>query len=178
MSSGIEVNREQLAAFLGCHPKAIATKVRHGLPVVQMGSRGKPWIFDLVAVRAWEIGQLEADAAKGREPDPGDRLRAVQAERAELELAEFRAQLVRIDDVVAVVEPLLADLRRHLDAVPAACAHEVAGGSVAVAERAISSAISDALEEIVERWGEHGLGDKRGRANGASPARASRRAAS
>ena len=148
----LKLNRDQVAQLLGIHFKTVGTYIaRDGLPVEQRGGQGVPWVFDLIAVHKWDLERqrrrLEARLGDP-EPDPVTRLAMIRADRAELELAQSRGEMVTLDEVSAMIRPRLIETRQRLEAMIAPTAHKMAGRERGACVRILRRRLTAALNPL------------------------------
>lgn len=114
---GIKLNRAGLAEHLAVSLPTIDRWVKDGMPVVQRGSRGVEWSFDLAEVIRWRIERAKEDAA-GDAPDDLAEIerRTAQAkmQMAELELAKKRGEVAPIADFERAQAKAFAEIRANV----------------------------------------------------------------
>jgi len=114
---------EQVSHVLNLSPRRIHQLVKdEGMPRV---SRGE---YEMVKCVQWYVRFLrdQLDAARhGTETEAQARLRLIQttADLRKLDLQERTSELIRIDDVMAEITPVLRALRMKLLGVPRRAAH-------------------------------------------------------
>lgn len=109
--------------------------------------------YDAVAVVAWHAERQARLAGPGDDAEAGyhealTRKTAAQADLAELQVAELRADLMRIDDVEAEVRKAVTQVDAALRNIPARYAAELAAGTT---KKMRTTQAMRLLDEIVER---------------------------
>lgn len=109
------LNRQETAETFGIATSTLSEWVRRGCPVVQRGSRGKPWTFNTAEVARWRDGDVRADATSGIKDATTAELQrrklAAETEAAELELARSKAEVVPVDEIERGIRKAFAELR-------------------------------------------------------------------
>lgn len=117
----IHLNRVDLAAHMGVSTVTIDTWRKDGMPVVQRGSRGVEWVFDLPEVIKW-WGARKADQAAGGAPtdiaEIEKRTATAKMLKAELELAVARKEVAPIRDFERAQAAVFAEIRSNVMNVP------------------------------------------------------------
>ncbi len=113
-----KANKAALAAFFGVSLPAIDSWVRRGCPVLQEGSSGTPWVFDLLAVADWRAGRKPALPHDIEAMSPRERLDFVRAEREKLKLSEEMGQLIPAAEVERVLSEAFKSLALALSTLP------------------------------------------------------------
>lgn len=174
------VNKAQLATALDTTETTIGAWVRKGLPFEEAGTNGRSYRFRLSVAFAW-VAAMRADEGRARaradaavqqlqmallggetaKAVPGKMTLAEQRQIIELELqranaARQRGELVRRDDMVMVVEEVLASIRDAFDAFPDRLARELAleGAALDHIERACDDALDAAVRAVRETLGD------------------------
>lgn len=140
-----------------------------GLPAVEGGGKGKPFVFDTVeCVEWWAENKRRRKPSAGAADDPfaapGDRpesadeadrrLIVAKADKAELELAKAAGRVVEIEDVAAIVAEMHVKVRTRLLAVGNKVRVRVTayfGGSKEAEEQVVATVeevITDAIAEL------------------------------
>ena len=75
-----------VATFFGVSPTTVDQWIRRGVPALQRGARGTPWVFDLLDVCAWRFGAHEqkqgsADTTDPEQMSPKERLEYYRGNR-------------------------------------------------------------------------------------------------
>ncbi|HQT86257.1 MULTISPECIES: hypothetical protein [Acidiphilium] len=143
----------EVATHLGISQQAVAKLVDMGI-FPRTPRRG----LDLDQCRVAYLGRLREEAAGRAAQGDGEELDLVterarlakeQADRIAMENDLTRRDVVRIEDVVKIVSPLLANVRTRLLAIPAECAVALAGAkSPAAAEAIVMRIVVDALTDL------------------------------
>lgn len=127
----MKVNRTELAEILGKSMPTITAWLGEGLPYIEGGGKGKPFVFDSVDAILWAIenGKFRRQArapVPGTDPfaeagdavesyDEAERRKMVaQADKAELDLAKSAGRVVEIIDVAAAVADMNVTVRTRL----------------------------------------------------------------
>jgi phage terminase Nu1 subunit (DNA packaging protein) len=118
---GVKLNRTALAEHMGVSLVTIDTWRKEGMPVVQRGSRGVEWVFDLAEVIKW-YADRKAAAAAGEAPTDLDEInrRTATAKmlQAELELAKQMGEVATIRDFERAQAAAFAEIRSNIMNVP------------------------------------------------------------
>ncbi len=117
---GVKLNRAGLAQHMDVSLPTIDRWVKDGMPVVQRGSRGIEWSFDLADVISW-YARRQVDAAGGAVDDLAEiekRTARAKMERAELEVAQARGLVAPIDEFQRVQSAMMAVIRQNIMNVP------------------------------------------------------------
>jgi len=151
----LTANRRELAVLLGVSMPTIDSWVTRGLPVVQRGSRGVAWQFDVADCFAWRLDYEVAKAAAQTEnvslADAERRKRVADARLAEIELSERLRQVVRVEDTARLWEGRIVAARETLLQTPKRLAPTLVGEDDRQAiEETIEREIHRALEELAE----------------------------
>ncbi len=85
----------------------------------------------------------------GKMADEARKMKA-QADKAELEVAQIRGELIPADQIADVMHAAVQTMKTRLTAIPAKCAPLVGARDVAVAERVIREQVHAALTEIAQ----------------------------
>lgn len=153
---GIEnqvIQGKDLAAIFGLSTRRIRQLTQEGV-LPQVG-RGKYVLGEAVQSYIAHLQEKIREAAKS--VDPKDlqkeltRLRKAQADKAELEVAEYQGQLHRAEDVEAVWTEMLSNFRARMLAMPTKLAPIVAlQDDVQEVQAQLKDAIYEALQELSE----------------------------
>lgn len=127
---GVEVSRVEVSRLLGVDPSTVDGWLRRGCPKVATGGRGKAHRLNTAAVVAWLVArELEKESAAagvvGLE-DWRKRKLAAEAETAELDLRQRRAELIEIDTAAELIEAAFSTVRLRLQAIPSKVAARLA----------------------------------------------------
>lgn len=118
MRKGKIINRAELSELYATTTQTAATWVKRGCPFVQMGNKGKEWLFDTAEVAAWreeqaalsaigDTDRMDIDEAKRRKI-------AAEAAMAELDLSVRKGELVEISEIEKAVGDNYASARAKL----------------------------------------------------------------
>lgn len=117
----IRLNRAELAHHMGVSTVTIDTWRKDGMPVLQAGSRGIEWAFDLTAVIKW-YADKKVREAEGKAPDDlaqiEKRTASVKMQRIELQLAKERKEVAPIADFERAMAAAFAEIRTNIMNVP------------------------------------------------------------
>lgn len=97
------VNQRELSEIFGFTAKSFSLWARDGLPVVVETENGLANQYDTEAVHGWLVARA---VAKGSGESSKDRLSRLQGDKAELELATMRGQLLQAEQI----EPALVGM--------------------------------------------------------------------
>lgn len=115
----------ELARELGVDRGTVTGWAADGCPAFKPEgkTRGTSWVFELPPVLIWLLERAEATGRAGHSLSTLSQIERTKAqvdlELAELRLAELRAKLVRVDDVLEVIGADYDSLRKTLRSVPA-----------------------------------------------------------
>lgn len=165
----MKVNRTELAEILGVSMPTVTAWMGDGLPYVEGGGKGKPFVFETTDVLPWwaeNKWRRPRQAAPAGDPftDPGDmpesydeaerRKMVANADKAELELAKSAGRVVEIDDVSAAIAEMHVRVRTRLLGIGNKVrvrATAYFGGDKAAEEQivaAVEEVVTDAMAEI------------------------------
>lgn len=117
----VKLNRAEIARHIGVSLPTVDRWVKEGMPVMQRGSRGVEWAFDLVEVIRW-YGDRRAKDASGDAPDDIAQIekRTAQAKMLgfELELARKRGEVAPIREFERAQAKAFAEVRANILNVP------------------------------------------------------------
>lgn len=113
-----EVNKAELAEAFEVSLPTVDNWVRRKCPILQKGSRGTPWAFDLFAVYAWrhnlESSQDEVYDADPESMNPKDRLDWYRGCREKDAHEQARNLLIPFDLSEAVISSAFSEVRAGL----------------------------------------------------------------
>lgn len=117
------VDRKTLAIALGVAEPTVLARVREGMPLLQRGSRGKPWKFDLAECVAWDRERAVRKATGIVHGDETDaqlkrRLLEAQVKKAEIEAAGQAAEVVPVEEVEAAMVSAFTEVRQSMLSIP------------------------------------------------------------
>ncbi|SOH93364.1 Phage DNA packaging protein, Nu1 subunit of terminase [Monaibacterium marinum] len=173
------VNRGQLADAFNVSANTIDKWRRDGMPVLQDGTNGQSYVFQLSACWAWRAGEVEGkkqrdaeaersvrqlrmaflNRGEGRDADAGmSPLEARAHAEAELRLNQVgreRGELVYVSDVTDGIEAIFANIREVLQSLPDWMEREAAmdAASIDALTRRCDGALEGLAETIAERFG-------------------------
>lgn len=147
------VNRREMALILGVSLTTVSSWVDEGMPVLSRGRKGVAWEFEPAACVDWKckrdvrlaVGDTEGSTLAEAE------LRELRAKAAlrEIDLAERRAQVVPVEDTLAVVADLAATVRQRLRAIGSRLGPMLAGEEKPLTiQQRIETEIDDALTAL------------------------------
>jgi len=152
------ISKTMVAQMFGVTTKTISrwqAREKDPLPIAIKGARGIANQYDIAAVNDWGVRQaLENPRSRcaGRAYDyqkERARLTYHQAERAELENAITRGELIPADQVEETWTNQVLRMRSRLLAIPSRVAHQVqAAESFDEMRKIIATAAHEALEEL------------------------------
>ncbi|WP_290872047.1 terminase small subunit [Aquabacterium sp.] len=117
----INLNRADLATHMGVTPVTIDNWRKAGMPVVQRGSRGVEWVFDLPAVIKWYTEEKVKQAMGDAPTDLTEiekRTASAKMQKAELELAKARGDVAPIREFERAQAKAFAQVRANVMNVP------------------------------------------------------------
>jgi phage terminase Nu1 subunit (DNA packaging protein) len=165
----MRVNRTELADILGISMPTVTAWMGDGMPYVEGGGKGKPFVFETTeCVEWWAENKRRHSRPKlpAGDPfaDPGDmpesfdeaerRKMVAQADKAELDLAKAASAVVEIEDVAATIAEMHVRVRTRLLAVGNKVRTRVTAyfnGDKAAEEAVVATVeevITDAMAEI------------------------------
>lgn len=177
-----DMNQEELGMALGVTVNTLGKWIKNdGMPVAQAGGLGKPYILRLSHCWAWkkardadqdsktrhnkdQIARLQAEFLGLEMDDPLSTMSAKhRRELADADIAysrakQMRRQLVRLEDVVELLESLFTTMRDGIEAMPDRLERELSlrPDEVTVVQRVGS----DVLKAMAERIDEAELRDQ------------------
>ncbi|WP_281062276.1 DUF1441 family protein [Mesorhizobium sp. M7A.F.Ca.ET.027.03.2.1] len=163
------LNKGQLARALGKTEPTIDRWMQEGMPILDEGSNGKAYAFQLSQCFAWMqerdetskhqeeaqeriVRQMQLALIGGKEGDterslpPSERMKVYEAESKWQELALRRGELVEASTVLDLVETIFGLMRQGIETLPDTLAREC-GMDGAQTERAVRAG-DDILQEI------------------------------
>jgi phage terminase Nu1 subunit (DNA packaging protein) len=150
-TAGWIVNREELAGILACAPTTVDRWIRAGCPIIERGKTSQGHRLNSAEVVKWLRGRDALAAPSDGQADSRRRYTAAAAELKEYQLAEKRKEMIRVEDVAAVLGDELANVRSRLLSIPGRLAQTVAAmADPAAAEAAIAAEINAALAELTQ----------------------------
>lgn len=114
-------NKAEVAEFYGVSLPTVDAWIRKGMPAVQKGSKGIPWVFDLLEVVRWrELGASAGTPDGEIDPDklpPAERLAWYRSEKERRALLKDERQTLDAPEVAEVVATAFAALGQDLRAI-------------------------------------------------------------
>jgi terminase small subunit / prophage DNA-packing protein len=152
------LNRDKLAAMLGCDVRMVDDYIRQGMPGDSPKYKGDQWRFDTAAVIGWlrerERTSALGEVAKIDEGDARRRKLAAEAKLVELELAKAEGQAVGLATFSAAMSGMIGAARAKLLGLGSALGPEIAAvADPAECQVLIDAAVSEALQELSEHGG-------------------------
>jgi phage terminase Nu1 subunit (DNA packaging protein) len=141
------LNRNEMAGAIGVSSMTLARYVAAGCPCIDPGATGRAAKFNELEVRAW-VEERRRTKSSPASDDGKRRFSLAAAELKELQLAEKRGSMIRVEDVVPIVADELANVRSRLMAMPGRLAPGLVGQDAASIEASIADEISAALGEL------------------------------
>lgn len=150
------LTRRALATLLGVHMQTVTKWERDGLPIAELGRKGKPSLYVEADVRTWLAAREEAVKSSGTVDVARERARK---ERGQAVLAEQTFQMRQREllpraEVEKVWAAEQAAIRTKLLAIPIAYADRVQRAAtldgVIGVEQALKDAVYDALRELAD----------------------------
>lgn len=119
----MQVNRDQIAEILGCSKPTVDAKLRRGMPYVQKGSRGRPWVFDVGAVIEWEKSQAVKKAVGNVEEsntteELNRRLLEANVTKAEVDAAVAKDRVVLVEEMERAASSMAVSVRQAMRQIP------------------------------------------------------------
>jgi phage terminase Nu1 subunit (DNA packaging protein) len=134
--------QDQVAQALGKSPRMVGYYVAAGMP----GSQGA---YDLDTIEAWLKSRAPTAGPDDARKSAAARFMQAKAERAELDLAEQRGELVNLHDVIAWINTHIPEARATLQ--------ELAGSIPAALPEDTPDATRKAVRELVDSQVRHAL---------------------
>lgn len=151
-NSGLDVNRAKLAETFGVSVDTVSAWVKRGCPVVEKGSKGKPWVFNTKAIFEWHLGSSLADEKARPETYEKSKARKMQidAELAEIDLDLKRGTVVEVFEIAQLVRDEYATIRGRFLSLPGELAHELDATRAVEFQPVIAEAIDEILAELTQ----------------------------
>jgi len=96
------MNKAAFAALVGRSPRQVSNWIAEGMPATGTGRKGAPLRIDPPAAIQWLLNRAEHKNAAPLSEERR-RLVAAQAEKAEIETAQRKGELLELDDVEAMI---------------------------------------------------------------------------
>lgn len=113
-------NKAEVAEFFDVSLPAVDGWVRRGCPILQKGSRGVPWVFDLLEVARWRFGGEEGpdEDLDPRRLPPKERKDWIQSEREWHKHLLERREVIPKAEIRQVVATAFAAFAQDARAIP------------------------------------------------------------
>ena len=138
----LRVNKAELAAWFEVSLPTIEAWIRKGMPIAQRGSRGVPWVIDILEVAESRFsGRADNDGES--EPErlsPSDRKAWYEGEARRRDLQERDRDLIPAIEVEQTVRTAFAAIGQSLRSIPDNLERRVG----------ISPAAAEQIEEILD----------------------------
>lgn len=150
----MQANRNEIARVLGVSLPTITDWIGRGMPVVERGGRGAPWVFDVPACVCWridwELAQQTSRSTKDLTLEEAERRQTIaDATLKEIKVAEALREVVRVEEVSRLWEGRIIASREAFLGVAARLAPILVGESDQQRiEQAIEDEIGRALTEL------------------------------
>lgn len=154
------VNQTQLAEFLGTSDVTLWQWQKEGLPIKTRNLRGLSNEYDTADVVKWLVARAEKKASGGETQE--QRLKRVQADKIEMEIAQLRQELVPAADIEARWAAMIMAARNRLLSMPGQLAEllEIAQGASAKRDVLIEEfdkvlqelSVNDESDRILEEY--------------------------
>ena len=146
----LNCNKAELAEAFGVSVAGVDHWIRKQCPYVQRGSKGVPWIFNVLDVAEWRYGKITDDENDDPEQmGPKERLDWYRGEKERLALKQQRGELIPASQVEAGWTGYVANTKSRLMALPSRLAPEmVRAKTIREAEKVIKAAVIECLEEL------------------------------
>jgi phage terminase Nu1 subunit (DNA packaging protein) len=146
--AGQIANRGEMAGILGISPTTLDRYVQAGCPFLEKGSGRREYRFNTAEVIRWVLAR-ETSPGRAQTDDTRRRYNQAAAELKEFQLAEKRGSMIRVEDIVPIIEDELANLRSRLLAIPNNVAPKVTSMTDPTAiEAALREEVIAALSEL------------------------------
>lgn len=114
-------NKAEIAEFYAVSLPTVDAWIRKGMPAIQKGSKGIPWVFDLLEVVRWK--ELGGTPATGDEVDPeklppADRLAWYRSEKERRAILKDDRETLAASEVAETVATAYAAQAQDLRAIP------------------------------------------------------------
>ena len=145
------VNKAELAAWFEVSLPTIEAWIRKGMPIAQRGSRGVPWVIDLLEVAEWRFsGRADNDGEIDPERlSPSDRKAWYEGEARRRDLQERDRELIPAIEVEQAIRTAFAAIGQSLRSIPDNLERRV-GISPAVAEQ-IEEMLDEEMTALADR---------------------------
>ena len=136
------VNKAELAAWFDVSLPTIEAWIRRGMPISQRGSRGVPWVIDILEVAEWRFSG-RADNNGEIDPErltPSDRKAWYEGEARRRDLQERDRELIPAIEVEQAIRTAFAAIGQSLRSIPDNLERRIG----------ISPAVAEQIEEILD----------------------------
>ena len=136
------VNKAELAAWFDVSLPTIEAWIRRGMPISQRGSRGVPWVIDILEVAEWRFSG-RADNVGDTDPErlsPSDRKAWYEGEARRRDLQERDRELIPAIEVEQAIRTAFAAIGQSLRSIPDNLERRIG----------ISPAVAEQIEEILD----------------------------
>ena len=136
------VNKAELAAWFDVSLPTIEAWIRRGMPISQRGSRGVPWVIDILEVAEWRFsGRADNDGETDPERlSPSDRKAWYEGEARRRDLQERDRELIQAIEVEQAIRTAFAAIGQSLRSIPDNLERRIG----------ISPAVAEQIEEILD----------------------------
>lgn len=153
----MELNRAELAEFLGVSLPSIDSRVRRGMPYISKGGRGKTWVFSSADCVEWEkktaVSNAIGDTYQVGEDELKQRKLAAETAIAEIEAAKARGEVLELEAVTKVITNDYITLKQRLRQVAQRLAPLVVGETDELeVKNIIGEEIDDVLTELSNEY--------------------------
>lgn len=115
-------NKADVAQFFGCELTTINRWIAKGLPAIQQGRKGVPWVFDLLACAEWRfsgnIGGAAGDQISPEDMPPKERKDWYDGEEKRRKLARDAGELCTTDEFRDSQAQTLKQVAMALETLP------------------------------------------------------------
>lgn len=151
-----DLNKSELAEVFDVTIVTVDSWIRKGCPYEEAGKNGKSWRFSLKKVVAWRVTELTKDATSDGDDKPIGtaagaltRKTLAEAELKELELAELKGEIIRVEDVMLANDRMISDCKKRLLSIPTKLAPLVIScKTIPQVKELIEGQIHEALNEL------------------------------
>jgi phage terminase Nu1 subunit (DNA packaging protein) len=120
---GKPLSTQEFAALMDVTSHQIREFINDGMPVYKLGGKGKQHILSSADCISW-LRQRKGNGLVGRPPkeidenDPKSRINAIKVERAEIDLAEKRGDLIHTADLSPFIDDKMVIMRGEFVQIP------------------------------------------------------------
>lgn len=144
------LTRAEFAQAFNITVKTVDDNIASGMPIAikGKGGRGNPSFINLADARNWMLGKAERSNSQARQEAKSE-LDAIRLERARLELAEKRGDLIHMSDWQTIVEEDYVNTRNELARVSTEIREEYSDvPRIAQIAKSVHQKIGDALRRL------------------------------